>query len=54
MIIIIITSVSTFIRQRSASQLFPLAALLNETLVGPTRHMGGSGVGGGRNLVPPT
>lgn len=46
---IIITSVSTFIRHRSASQSFPLAAWLNRALVGSTCHMGGSrgGWGGG-------
>lgn len=59
------TSVSTFIRHRSASQSFPLAAWLNRALVGSTRHMGGSRsgvgwggggageVGGERSLVPP-
>lgn len=49
---IIITSVSAFIRHRSASQSFPLAARLNRALVGSTCHMGGSrggwGAGGGR------
>lgn len=64
---IIITSVSAFIRPRSASQLFPLAACLNRALVGSTCHMGGSrggwwgrrglkeegGGGGERSLVPP-
>ena len=51
---IIITSVSTFIRQRSASQSFPLAAWLNGALVGSTCHMGGStggGWGGGGVVV---
>lgn len=47
----IITSVSAFIRQRSAQQSFPLAAGLNRALVGSTCHMGGSRGGGGEKGV---
>lgn len=49
--ITIITSVSTFIRPRSALQSFPLAAALNGALVGSTCHMGGSRGGGEKGVL---